>query len=84
MGILGRIGIVIGMALVIIGVILATMNWVTILFYLNALEAGRSKDFFNVNPRVAITNLVILAGGFFLGLGFATSMASRRLNKQDN
>lgn len=78
MSVLGRISLILGLILLIVAIILATLNFITIRDYLVALTAQRSRDFYNVNPRLWITYLVVFGAGLFLGLGMVWSMMARR------
>lgn len=78
MSVLGRISLILGLILLVIAVILATMNFIVIRDYLVALQADRALIFYNVNPRVGWTNVIIFASGFLLGLGLFSSFISRR------
>lgn len=78
MSVLGRISLILGLILLIVALILATMNFITIRDYLVALTAQRSRDFYNVNPRLWITYLVVFGSGLFLGLGMVWSLMARR------
>lgn len=75
---MGRISLILGLILLIVAIILATLNFITIRDYLVALTAQRSRDFYNVNPRLWITYLVVFGAGLFLGLGMVWSMMARR------
>lgn len=74
----GRIALFLGLILLVIAVILATINFINIRDYLVALTANRTREFFDVNPRLWITYLIILAAGFCLGVGLVSSFAGRR------
>lgn len=78
MSVLGRISLILGLVLLLVAIILATMNFITIRDYLVALTAQRSRDFYNVNPRLWITYLVVFGSGLFLGLGLVLSWMARR------
>lgn len=75
---MGRISLILGLILLIVAIILATLNFIIIRDYLVALTAQRSRDFYNVNPRLWITYLVVFGSGLFLGLGMVWSMMARR------
>lgn len=75
---MGRISLILGLILLIVAIILATLNFIIIRDYLVALTAQRSRDFYNVNPRLWITYLVVFGSGLFLGLGIVWSMMARR------
>ncbi len=81
MSVLGRIALILGLVLLLVGVVLATMNFITIRDYLVALTAQRSRDFYNVNPRLWITYLVVFGAGLFLGLGMVWSWLGRRAQR---
>lgn len=81
MSVLGRISLILGLVLLLVGIILATMNFIIIRDYLVALTAQRSRDFYNVNPRLWITYLVMFGSGLFLGLGMVWSLMARRQNR---
>lgn len=81
MSVLGRISLILGLILLIVAIILATLNFITIRDYLVALTAQRSRDFYNVNPRLWITYLVVFGAGLFLGLGMVWSMMARRQHR---
>lgn len=80
MSVLGRISLILGLVLLVIAIILATMNFIIIRDYLVALTAQRSRDFYNVNPRLWVTYLVVFGSGLFLGLGLVWSWMARRRN----
>ncbi len=65
MSFLGRTSLVLGLILLFVAIILATMNFITIRDYLVALAAQRSRDFYNVNPRLWITYLVVFGAACF-------------------
>lgn len=81
MSVLGRISLILGLVLLLVAIILATMNFITIRDYLVALTAQRSRDFYNVNPRLWITYLVVFGSGLFLGLGMVWSLMARRQSR---
>lgn len=81
MSVLGRISLILGLILLIVAIILATLNFIIIRDYLVALTAQRSRDFYNVNPRLWITYLVVFGSGLLLGLGMVWSMMARRQNQ---
>ncbi len=81
MSVLGRISLILGLILLLVAIILATLNFITIRDYLVALTAQRSRDFYNVNPRLWITYLVIFGSGLFLGLGMVWSVMARRQHR---
>ncbi|WP_337868932.1 hypothetical protein [Meiothermus sp.] len=81
MSVLGRISLILGLILLIVAIILATLNFIIIRDYLVALTAQRSRDFYNVNPRLWITYLVIFGSGLLLGLGMVWSMMARRQSR---
>ena len=81
MSVLGRISLILGLVLLLVAIILATMNFIIIRDYLVALAAQRSRDFYNVNPRLWITYLVVFGAGLFLGLGLVWSWMARRRNQ---
>lgn len=81
MSVLGRISLILGLILLIVAIILATLNFIIIRDYLVALTAQRSRDFYNVNPRLWITYLVIFGSGLLLGLGMVWSVMARRQNQ---
>ncbi len=81
MSVLGRISLILGLILLIVAIILATLNFIIIRDYLVALTAQRSREFYNVNPRLWITYLVMFGSGLFLGLGMVWSMMARRQNR---
>ncbi|RIH88273.1 hypothetical protein Mlute_00689 [Meiothermus luteus] len=78
MNVLGRISLILGLVLLIVAIVLATMNFITIRDYLVALTAQRSRDFYNVNPRLWVTYLVVFGSGLLLGLGLVLSLLGRR------
>ncbi|MCS7058977.1 MAG: hypothetical protein NZ849_11890 [Meiothermus sp.] len=78
MNVLGRISLILGLVLLILAIVLATMNFITIRDYLVALTAQRSRDFYNVNPRLWATYLVVFGSGLLLGLGLVLSLLGRR------
>ncbi len=78
MSVLGRISLILGLILLIVAIILATLNFITIRDYLVALTAQRSRDFYNVNPRLWVTYLVVFGSGLLLGLGMVWSAMARR------
>ncbi|MCS7068734.1 MAG: hypothetical protein RMK51_04230 [Meiothermus sp.] len=78
MSVLGRISLILGLVLLIAAIVLSIMNFITIRDYLIALTANRSRDFYNVNPRLWITYLVVFGSGFLLGVGLVWSMMARR------
>ncbi|MBO1436171.1 hypothetical protein [Meiothermus sp. CFH 77666] len=81
MSVLGRISLILGLVLLIVAIVLAVMNFITIRDYLIALTANRSRDFYNVNPRLWITYLVVFGSGLLLGMGIVWSMVGRRLHQ---
>ncbi|GIW34119.1 hypothetical protein [Meiothermus sp.] len=81
MSVLGRISLILGLILLLVAIILATLNFITIRDYLVALTAQRSRDFYNVNPRLWITYLVVFGSGLFLGLGMVWSVMARRQHR---
>lgn len=81
MSVLGRISLILGLILLIVAIILATLNFIIIRDYLVALTAQRSRDFYNVNPRLWITYLVVFGSGLLLGMGIIWSMVGRRHNR---
>ncbi len=81
MSVLGRISLILGLILLIVAIILATLNFIIIRDYLVALTAQRSRDFYNVNPRLWITYLVIFGSGLLLGLGMVWSVIARRQSR---
>lgn len=81
MSVLGRISLILGLILLIVAIILATLNFIIIRDYLVALTAQRSREFYNVNPRLWITYLVVFGSGLLLGLGMVWSMMARRQNQ---
>lgn len=81
MSVLGRISLILGLVLLLVAIILATMNFIIIRDYLVALTAQRSRDFYNVNPRLWITYLLMFGSGLFLGLGMVWSLMARRKNR---
>ena len=68
----------VGLILLVIAVILATINFINIRDYLVALTANRTREFFDVNPRLWVTYLIILGAGFALGVGVVSSFSGRR------
>ncbi|WP_299431896.1 hypothetical protein, partial [uncultured Meiothermus sp.] len=58
MSVLGRVSLILGLILLIVAIVLATMNFIIIRDYLVALAAQRSREFYNVNSRLLITYLV--------------------------
>jgi hypothetical protein len=79
MSVLARISLILGLVLLLIGVILATMNFIVIRDYVVALQPLRDLPPYNVNPRVGLTYLIVFASGFLLGMGVMISrLAGRR------
>ncbi|RDI95411.1 hypothetical protein DV704_07545 [Meiothermus sp. QL-1] len=78
MNVFGRVFLILGLVALIAAIVLATMNFITIRDYLVALTAQRSRDFYNVNPRLWITYLVVFGSGFLLGVGLVLSLMVRR------
>jgi hypothetical protein len=74
----GRIALFLGLILLVIAVIMATINFINIRDYLVALSANRTREFLDVNPRLWITYLIILGAGFCLGVGLVSSFTGRR------
>jgi membrane protein implicated in regulation of membrane protease activity len=78
MSVLGRVSLILGLILLIVAIVLATMNFIIIRDYLVALAAQRSREFYNVNSRLLITYLVFFGVGLFLGIGIIWSRMARR------
>lgn len=68
----------IGLILFVAVVILSAMNAIEVNQLHAVASANRSKDFFNPNGRILISEVVALASGLLLGLGFAGSVGRRR------
>ncbi|MDX2003901.1 MAG: hypothetical protein SFU83_01370 [Meiothermus sp.] len=80
MSTLGRIALFASLILLVIGVIIATINFINIRDYLVALSANRTREFLDVNPRLWLTYLIFFLGGLTLGVGIMSSFAGRRGN----
>lgn len=67
----------VGLILFVAGVILTAMNAIEVNQLHAVASSQRSKDFFNPNTRILITEVVAMVSGLLLGLGVSLSVRRR-------